>query len=318
MQSRIKPMVESGVLSAIAIIFALISAYLPVVGPFANLVWPVPIILLGVRHGYKWSILATITAGIIIAIIMHPLHAVSIVVGFGFIGIVLGHAFRMGYNPAKTMLWGTIASIISKAAVIGIGILIVGTNPLNIQDDTMQQVVQETVNIYQSFGLSADDVAKLTDNMTMLVNIMKIVLPAGFIMAAVADTYINFVVARAVLRKMGHRIADFPPFREWDLPYYIAYLFIVGLLMLYWGHSRELTWLYNLGMNIQVLMSIFLFIQGLAVFYYLAYKYNLSRIARSIILFLIFTNGFFTQLLILTGVFDMFIDYRRIRTPRLK
>ena len=64
--TRVQPMVEGGILSAVAILFALISVYVPFIGVFVNLIWPVPIILLGVRHGYKWSLMATVVAGILI------------------------------------------------------------------------------------------------------------------------------------------------------------------------------------------------------------------------------------------------------------
>src|SRR5665647_135226 len=120
-QTRVRSMVEGGLLAAIAIIFAVISAYLPIIGPFVDLLWPVPIILLGVRHGYKWSIMATVVAGVMIAMLLHPLQAVSVVVGFGLIGVVLGYAFRMEFSPAKTMLWGSVASLISKVALLAIG-----------------------------------------------------------------------------------------------------------------------------------------------------------------------------------------------------
>ena len=36
-QTRIRPLVEGGILSAIAIVFALMSAYLPILGPFVNM-----------------------------------------------------------------------------------------------------------------------------------------------------------------------------------------------------------------------------------------------------------------------------------------
>ena len=75
-QTRVKPMVESGILSAVAILFAIISAYVPVLGAFINIIWPVPLVLLGVRHGHKWSIMATVVAGLITAMLLHPLHAV--------------------------------------------------------------------------------------------------------------------------------------------------------------------------------------------------------------------------------------------------
>lgn len=36
-------MVEAGILAAIAIVFAIISMYVPVIGSFINFLWPLPI-----------------------------------------------------------------------------------------------------------------------------------------------------------------------------------------------------------------------------------------------------------------------------------
>ena len=99
--NRVRPMVEGGILAAVAILFALISVYVPFIGVFVDLIWPVPIILLGVRNGYKWSIMATLVAGVLIAILLGPLRAVGVAIGFGLIGITLGHAFRKNYSPVK-------------------------------------------------------------------------------------------------------------------------------------------------------------------------------------------------------------------------
>ena len=70
-------MVEAGILAAIAIVMALISMYVPVAGVFVNFVWPLPIIICGMRHGLKWSLMSLTVAGIIVAIIISPLQAFS-------------------------------------------------------------------------------------------------------------------------------------------------------------------------------------------------------------------------------------------------
>jgi len=309
-------MVEGGLLAAIAIIFAIISAYLPVIGPFVNLLWPVPIILLGVRHGYKWSIMATVVAGVIIAMLLHPLQAVSVVVGFGLIGIVLGYAFRMELTPAKTMLWGTIASLISKAALLAIGAAITGVNPFNMQGEVMTQAIEQGLEVYRNLGIAEQELVKIKESMQTMIDLLKVILPAGFIMASVVDTFLNFVIAKAVLKKLGHTIPDFPVFKNWTLPGYIVYFFALALVMIYWGKSRELNMLYNIGMNVQVMASMLLFVQGLALFYYIVDKYNLSRAVKGIILFLILTNGLFSQIIIFVGAAETIVDYRRLRAAR--
>ncbi len=315
-QTKVRSMVEGGLLAAIAIIFAIMSAYLPVIGPFVNLLWPVPIILLGVRHGYKWSIMATVVAGIIIAMLLHPMQAVGVVVGFGLIGIVLGYAFRMEFNPGKTMLWGTIASIISKAALLGIGVAVTGVNPFAMQSDVMAQAMEQGIAVYRNLGIAEQELAKMTEAMQTMIDLVKVILPAGFIMASVLDTFLNFVIAKAVLKKLGHEMADFPPFKNWILPDYVVYFFALALVMIYWGKSREIGILYNAGMNIQVMTSTLLLVQGLALFYYVVDKYNLSRVVKGIILFFILTNGFFSQILIFAGAIDTIVDYRHLRSPR--
>ncbi|MDD4599706.1 hypothetical protein SDC9_04210 [bioreactor metagenome] len=312
-QTKVKPMVEGGVLSAVAIIFAIISAYLPVIGPFVNLIWPVPIILLGVRHGYKWSILATAVAGVLIAMLMHPLHAVSVVVGFGLIGIVVGYAIRAEYSPMKIIAWGAVASFVSKAAVLAISAVVLGMNPLTMQTDVLGTAVGQAVELYRGMGMTEENLAQIAGNMQGLVDLLKVILPSGFVLAAILDTYLNFMLARIVLRKLGHHIEGFPPFKLWSLPQFIGYFFILSLVGMYWGKSRELVMLYNIAANIQVLTSMFLFVQGLALFYFVGDKYNLSRLVRGIILVLILTSGFLSQGLIFAAAIDMAVDYRGLR-----
>ncbi|BBB90618.1 MAG TPA: YybS family protein [Methylomusa anaerophila] len=315
-QTNVRPVVEGGILTAVAIIFGLISTYLPILGPFVNLIWPVPLILLGVRHGYKWSILATVAAGIIIALLMHPLAAVTVVVGFGLIGIVLGHALRQGYSPFYTLLAGSAASLLSKVAVLVIGAAVLGFNPLNMQIEAMGNAIDQVLAFYRSMGLSEEELSRMDSILRPMIDLMKIILPASFVIASVVDTYLNYHVARIVLKKLGHTVGAFPPFKYWVMPRQTIYALAVAMVMIYWGQSREISLLYQAGMNLQVLTIMVLLLQGLALFYYLADKYNLSRLARGIILVLIFSNGFFTQGLIFAGVFDLIFDYRRLRQPR--
>ena len=315
-QTRVRPMVEGGVLSAIAIVFAMISAYLPVIGAFVSLIWPVPIILLGVRHGYKWSIMATAVSGILIAVLMHPLHAVSVVVGFGLIGITIGHAFRHQFSPVKTMIWGSAASLISKIAILGIAILFLGTNPFAMQGDVMEKAMLQAVDFYRGMGMKEEDLATMAETMKQAMEIMKIILPIGFVGAAVVDTYLNFWVAKAVLRRMGHYIEPFPPIQEWTFPRPTLYVFIASMGAVYFGKSQDMILLYNAGFNIYIGAMLVMVMQGLAVFYYLAGKYNLSRLLRAVILVIIFSNGLLTQILVFVGIYDLMTDYRKLRQPR--
>lgn len=313
-RSEVKPMVESGILSAVAIIFAFISVYVPLLGAFVNLIWPVPIILLGVRHGLKWSGMATLVAGLVIAMVMHPLQAVSVVVGFGLIGIALGYAMRAGFSSARTLLLGTAASLTAKVAMLAAAAVVMGVNPLNVQMGEMESALAQVVAFYRHIGMSEQDLAQTSASLHSMLDLMRVIFPAALALAAVADTCLNFMVARLVLRKMGHYTPPLPPFVTWSLPHYVFYVYAAATLAAFAGRYWGIKWLYDSGMNIQIVASMLLLVQGLAVFYWFAGKYKLPRLARGIILILIFTNGLFMQILVFIGAFDILFDYRKRKT----
>jgi uncharacterized protein YybS (DUF2232 family) len=313
--TRVRPMVEGGILSAIAILFALISVYVPFIGVFVNLIWPVPIILLGVRHGYKWSLMATVVSGLLIAILLHPLHAIGVAIGFGLTGIVLGHCFRQNYSPVKSVMLGSVASLASKIIVLAISAVASGINPLADQSEIMSQAVEQAIGIYRSLGMKEEDLAQMTSNMKSMLEMMKLIFPAGFALASVVDTYLNFMVARAVLRKLGHIIPPFPIFRLWKMSPAILYGFILSVLMLYWGKSRELEWLATAGVNLQVATSMLLMLQGMSVAFFFATKHDVPKFIRWVFIAMAFTNGVIMQAVVFTGAIDMAFDFRKIRRP---
>ena len=311
--TRVQPMVEGGILSAVAILFALISVYVPFIGVFVNLIWPVPIILLGVRHGYKWSLMATVVAGILIAILVHPLHAVSVAIGFGLIGIVLGHCFRKGYTPVTSVLLGSVASLISKIIVLSVTAAVLNINPLADHTEAMAKAVDQAINLYRTFGLKEAELAQVAESMKGMLSMMKLILPAGFAMASVVDTYLNFLVARAVLRKLGHHIAAFPAFSVWSFTPKILYAFIISMLLMYWGKSREIGMMADAGLNLQVISSMLLMLQGVSVAFFYAGRYEVPKFLRWIFVMMAFTNGFIMQAVVFVGAFDIAIDFRKLR-----
>jgi len=314
-QTRVRPMVEGGLLAAIVIIFAMVSIYLPIIGSLVSLFLPVPIILLGVRHGYKWSILATLVAGIFSAMLIGPLKA-SVVIGFGLIGIVLGYAFRMNFSPMKTILWSFIAVLISNIALLWLGDLTTGVNFLEEYRVFIAKIIEEIITIDQTKGISEETLAQLVAIKPIMIKIYQMAIPSMILMVCAGETFAIFFIAKVVLKRFGYTIEDFPPFRNWMLPDCIAYFFILSLVMIYWGYSRELAIIYNSGINIGLLSGIALLVQGISLFYYVGDKYNLSRVVKGIILLLILSNLFLISVLIYFAIADIIIDYRRLRAPR--
>lgn len=307
-------MVEGGILASIAIVFALISVYLPFLGVIVNLIWPVPILLLGVRHGLKASLMCLAVAGIIIAILINPIQAISVVFGFGFIGIALGYAINQAWSPLKTMLVGTGASLLSKGAVLLISIVLMGINPLTVQLAATGQALEQALSIYQSLGFTAEQLQEIRTTMETTIGLLKYIMPAGFALASVVDTYINYLIAKKILARLGNPQPEFTEFRLWQIPGYVLWIYGVSLLLVTFYNQDPTNILYLIGVNVQMVTNVILLIQGLSIAYYYIHYKNWPNFLKSLIVILLFSNQFLVQVVVLMGAFDVVFDYRRLNT----
>ena len=158
MAHKTSAMVEAGIMAAIAIVFALINMYVPFVGMFLNFIWPLPIILCGMRHGMRWSIMTLLVAGAIIAILISPLHSFTLVAVFGLLGVVLGECMRRRLPPLRLLAVGSVAAFLSLMISLLISILIMGINPLSMFFETFDKSLIDAVEFYQKQGMSEEEI----------------------------------------------------------------------------------------------------------------------------------------------------------------
>ena len=171
-------MVESGILAAIAIVMALISMYVPVAGVFVNFVWPLPIIICGMRHGMKWSLMSLAVAGMIIAIIISPLQAFFLVAIFGLMGIVLGECMRRRMPPMRLMFFGSIGAVVALILNVVLSFAILGINPVEMMFNSFNQSLTELAVYYREQGMSEADIKTAIQGYEELLSMMAIIMPA--------------------------------------------------------------------------------------------------------------------------------------------
>jgi uncharacterized protein YybS (DUF2232 family) len=308
-------MVEGGIITSIIIVFAILGAYLPIVGSVFVLLFPLPVVVLGVRHGHKWGIMATIAAGFFIAILLSPLQAMKFVIIFGLLGIVMGYGFRQNYRAIKTFALSTITSFFSIIVSFGLLLALTGINIVDVQLRLVETTMSEIIEFYRGLGVSEEELTKLADSAHQL-EFVKFLLPSAWMIAAAMLNYVNFQMGKIVLKKLGHsNIPAFPPFKTWNMPRETIYFLVAGLVMIYWGSTRNLDVLRGFGANLELITTFMLTIQGMAVTSFLAGKYNLSRFMFGAIILILILTGFFMKLLFFVGALDLVFDFRKLRKP---
>ena len=77
----------------------------------------------------------------------------------------------------------------------------------------------------------------------------------------------------------------------------MIYLYILALVMKYWGVTRDIAWLNIIGMNLNQIAFFFICIQGIAfVFYLLSRRFHLGNGLQALILISFLSCLFFRML----------------------
>jgi uncharacterized protein YybS (DUF2232 family) len=307
-----RALVEGALLSAITIIISLFALYVPILGIFASLIWPVPIVILGIRHGIKTSVMATVVAGIVVAMFEGPAQAITVVLGFGLIGICMGWAIRKKYAPFRVLAIGGVASLISKIVLILVSLYIMGINPISQEISIMRESLSAVNNLYSGMGVNPDTIRSVTDSFNKMIDMMAVTIPAILVLASILDAFLNYMFTKVILSRLGQQITGLTPFWLWKLPPYTVFLFLLGMLMTMMETYWPVGVLKTVGFNLQMVFFFTFLVEGFSLIAYYMGKYNVSKVFRVIVVFLIFFNPFIAQIISWAGMFDILFNFRQL------
>lgn len=306
-------LVESAILAAIAVIFTLAGEYIPILGMFTNLFWPLPIILCGRRNGLQWSILCLLVTAAIIAMLVGPLTALTTVLLLGIIGLTMGEGMRRNLSPGKILLVGTGASIVSIVLSIAAGYFILHIDVMKNLVDSLEQSFSMSMDLYQKMGIPLTQMAEMQAQMEVITKMMKISLPAILFLSAPITVLINYWGARKVLSRMGDYYPWFPPFAQWQMPKTAILPYLLAIALLFIMKDRQTHVLYLLGYNLFIFFNVILVVNALSVIYWYVTTKGKGKGLFYVGLFLVFFSQLFSQLAVIVGAYDILFDFRKLR-----
>ncbi len=299
-QQRIRPLVEGAFLGALVLVLSFFSLYVPFSALIITFIWPVPIIVLGVRHGMKLAIMSTVVVAILSGILFHPFLLLMTLLGFGFVGVIIGGSLEEGFAPVKTLSLGAGASFFSQLLLLWLGVRVMGFHPL----EEMERAFEQVLTLYANLGVSTDMIQQLDTMLAEQMNLILFLFPAFFLISALVTTTGTYYVSCQVLKKLGHQVSFLKPFHQWRFPRQLGLFFVLTfVLSLFYEHP-----VLN---NMLVVLLFLFFIQGLSVSYALIKNYIGGKWPLLLLLVLfLFLSFIVLQLLIIIGLADMGLNLR--------
>lgn len=306
--TKLRPLTESSLLTAITIIIAIAGIYIP----FIILVWSLPITILTAKHGLKYGISSTLITTILLCIFLTPVTAIPLVVGSAPLALTLGLGYHHHWSAVKIFASSFIASLIGVCLFLLLTFYFTGINLFVDQLDAFKSAMLDTNEVFSSMGITSEAMLDAQRQTQHLVDTLALVLPMMFVLNAVIKLVINYLASSFLLKRLGTTdINTLPPFIQWHFPKVFLYVYAFSLIGMYWGDTRSLTLLYQISLNTYLFANVLGLVQGLSV---IRFFYKLKNWPSAVWIFIVVMlciNMVVAQIIALAGFFDMIFDYRK-------
>ncbi len=184
---------------------------------------------------------------------------------------------------------------------------ILSINPYTHLLKTLDSGFAQVYEIYSKNGnLPADTLLNLEQVIHELRRLIPIILPGMLACSVTMTVWMNMVGANSLLQRLRPELAPWRKYSHWRLPDRIVWLPIVAGVVLTVGSGI----VKNAALWILLVSALLYFFQGLAVLIHLLDKWKVPLYIRILIYGIIVLQGYGLFVLVITGVADVWIDFR--------
>lgn len=305
-----KPMVLAAYLAAIMLVLATISYYIPVFSIFAFFVLPIPMAIVYVQYGLRYTLLTGIVASVLMGILINAASAVSLLCTFGAVGICLGMGFRRQWHSFKLLMAVTLTMLITFILEVAVLQVVSGVDIQAMIASQTAQLPDMLMAQYRASGMSDVELLEAEIQVQQIVKVLPTLLPMAMCLAGSIVAYGEIRIAQLIMTRIGLSIPPFLPMRQWQIPRVMVYVYILSIVAKYWGTTREIDALMVVGLNLEQLATFAIVIQGIAcILFWLNRKMTIRPVFQLLLVLLLFFEFYFFTLVI--GMFDMLFQYRK-------
>lgn len=330
MENRVyktKSVVEAGIISAIIVLLMIITNYVPFINFLGALILPVPVALLYIRHELKITVLAIVVSVILSSVLFNPIQAVLSALSFSFIGLILGYAIKKDKNSSYTIFLLTLMSFIATVLTIVLTAVVIQKTSLNVfftkfvndLSEAMKQSIELSKSIYTKMGISQAQMVQMESIYAKFTPELFINMGAGMlILGAFSSSVINYIVAKAILKRLGYNLKKIRSFMELYINSFAGAIIIAPIPLGVYLQAKNIPIGNPILMSGQLIMQDVFAVIGISVVaYFLKHKFKLSKGSITLIIIAAFFIPIFAQVFLYIGLADMMFDFRRINPDKI-
>ena len=290
----------------ITLALMLAGSYFPVLGIAGMMLAPLPMAVLYCAEGRKPAGIAELLIEATLFFVFSPSMAVYFLVGCAPLAATMAALSREDFRSAKNYTGGeslavcAFVSIVSKLVLLVVFWMLTGRNMM-VPD--LSSADSAVVQLYASQP-------ELREALVRALALIPHLVPSILVLGCLAEVVMNYRLCSALTRKLKNTLPPLPEFTLWR---FSATLLFVGVVSLAAGYLIDRDeWFEGsvFVMNLQIVLNVFMFVQGLAMAAWIMEGFRLRKAAKMVVFAVLLGFPFFWAWLIVMGMSDMALNLR--------
>lgn len=315
-QNSTKALVESSILTSVAIVMILLSIYVPVFLLVGVFIWPIPITYIYAKHGMKLSVLSLVVTYVVAAITVDPITSFLMVILYGVLGVVLGYCIKSKKSVGFSLIIMAVCGFISTMIVLRVMVLVTGQDVISQGINSVNIMKESMRSAYIKSGTSKATIDKM---MAFIPDpkIISTILPSLLITYSLVTAFICYFITQKILKRIKYLIPEIIPLSQWYIPSMVAsgiiMIFIISFLLTFLKVENG----QNYFLNANILFNFAFTINALGFVSFMLKKRKIQKYIRWVIIAICALTPI-SSILFYVGIFDYMLDFRKLDATRKK
>ena len=288
----------------------LVAWVIPPLGVIVGVLTPVPLILVYLQRGKLTGLISITVVSVALWILVGPQLAIAFVSAYGIMAATMAEATRLPLPFEKIVLFSALAPAILTGLLVVSGMADKEESLSQYLESLLKKEAAVYVQDLEKSGETPENIKAIRTAIEEMAPVLASIFPAFILVSSLVGALINFLVVRFLWFKFYSReYFEGMDVSRWVLPDTLVWLLIGSVGGLIVGEGLLL----NAGMNLTVILLVLYLFQGLAVVVHILTAKAFAKWVWVVIFALILLQPMFMGLVIGIGLFDIWVDFRKIR-----
>lgn len=306
MNNKTKAITESAMMIGLSVVIAVLANFGLM---FLYVFLPFPLIILAIRRGSKYAISAFAASAILILAFSGLMNAVFYLM-FGPMSVLMGHFMEKKKSSFYTILWGSIAMMISLIIMVYMTQVITGVTVYDELEVMFNESFQITAELSKTADLTPDMLETLNSTFDNFKRTALMLIPFSIVLFGVLEAYVTYLLMYVIGRKYKMHINPIHDITRFMLPrsFVLGFfgMYIATYIMMQSGYQNGEALMLNIG----AIGQIALLVQGLGLVKWFMIRKKISTWFMLLVILLLPLLG---QIIVLLAFADFIFDFRRLR-----